>query len=116
MRCALLQFLKDRVADALRVAAQAGISEAQCFDAARFQELLPLRVVPALVRKTVLTAVQFDVQLGLLTEEIEAVIAQRMLAAKLVAAETSVAQPAPHELFRPSFNLSELAGALDLEP
>jgi hypothetical protein len=51
---------------------------------------------------------------GLLAKEIQIVTAERILAAKFVAAEATVAQPAPHELFRPRFNLAKLAGALGI--
>ena len=60
-----------------------------------------------------LAAVQFHIQFRFLAKEIELVNADGMLAAKLVAAETPVAQPAPHELFRPGFILAKLAGAGD---
>jgi hypothetical protein len=36
-----------------------------------------------------------------------------MLAAEFVAAKTPGAQPAPHELFRPSVIAAKLSGALD---
>ena len=67
-----------------------------------------------LVGKTVLAAVQFHIQLCLLAKEIQIVNAQWMLAAEFVAAEPPVAQPAPHELFRPGFNPAKLAGASDV--
>ncbi len=55
-------------------------------------------------------AVQFDRQPCFLAKEIQIVNAFGMLAAKLVLAETSVTQPAPHELFRPRF-LPQSTGA-----
>jgi hypothetical protein len=36
-----------------------------------------------------------------------------MLTAEFIAVETPVAQPAPHELFRPSVIAAKLSGALD---
>src|SRR5689334_8643057 len=113
MWCARLQLVKDRVADALRITAQIRIPEAQRLDAARFQNFFPFLVVFALVRKTVLAAVQFDVQLRLLAKEIQRVNSHWMLTAKLVMAETAVAQPAPHQLFRPCLFLAELTGAFN---
>ena len=61
MRRAGLQFTKNRVADALGVAAQMRIPESQSLDAARLQKLFPLRVVFLLVGKTVLVAVKFNI-------------------------------------------------------
>jgi len=90
------------------------IPKPQRLDPARFQKPLPGGVVFALVGKTVLAAVQFDVQVGLLAKEIQIVIAEGMLAAELVAAEPAVAQPASHQVLRPRFLLAELPGAFDV--
>ena len=68
----------------------------------------------ALVGKTMLTAVEFDVQLRLLAKEIEKVFSNGMLPAKFVAAKAPVAQPAPHELFRPCLNLAQMTGAFSI--
>jgi len=68
----------------------------------------------ALVGETMLAAVQFHIELRLLAKEIERVIADWMLAAKFVAVETSSAQPAPHDLFRPCFNSAKLTGSFDI--
>ena len=68
----------------------------------------------SLIGKTMLAAIQFDVQCRLLAKEIKVVDADGMLTAKLVAAETPSAQPAPHEFFRPRFIFAKLAGALDV--
>ena len=113
MRRAGLQLIENRVADALRVAAQMRIPEPQCFNATGLQKFFPLRVVFALVGKTMLVAVQFHIQFRFLAKEIQIVNADGMLAAKLVAVEPPVAQPAPHEFFRPGFILAKLAGAGD---
>jgi hypothetical protein len=37
-----------------------------------------------------------------------------MLPAKFIAAEPAVAQPAPHQLFCPGFDLAKLPGAFDV--
>ncbi len=114
MQRAGLELVEDRVTDALRVASQMRIPEPQRFDAARFQKLFPFLVVSPLVGKTVLASVQFNIQLRLFAKEIQIVITDRMLASELVMAETSVAQPAPHQFFRPGFFFAKLAGALDV--
>jgi hypothetical protein len=114
MRRACLQLIENRVADALGVAPQMGIPEPQRLDAARLQKLFPFQVVFPLVGKTVLAAVQFDIQFRLLAKEIKVVNADGMLTAEFVAVEPSVTQPAPHELFRPRFIVAKLAGAFDV--
>jgi len=113
MRGANLQFIENGVADALGIAAQMRIPESQRLDAARLQKLFALLVMLALVGKTVLAAVQFNVQFRLLAKEIEKINAERMLAAEFVAAEPPVAQPAPHQFFGPCFLFAKLAGAGD---
>ena len=80
-----------------------GIPEPQRPDAARLQKLFALNVVFPLVGKTVLAAVQLNIQFRLLTKEIQMVNADGMLAAKFVVAEATVTQPAPDEFFRPRF-------------
>jgi hypothetical protein len=70
MRCAGLQLNKNRVTDALGVAAQMRVPEPQRLDAMRLQKLFPLHVMFALVRKTVLAAFQFHIQFRLLAKEI----------------------------------------------
>jgi len=114
MRCACLQFVENRVADALRVPAQMRIPESQRLDASRLQKFFPFQIMFALVGKTMLAAIEFHVQLRLLAKEIQIVNAQRMLAAELVAAEPPVTQPAPHQFFRPGFIFAKLAGADDV--
>ena len=114
MRRAGLQLIEDRVADVLGIAAQMRIPKTQRLDAARLQKLFALRVVFPLVGKTMLAAVQFHIQFRLLAKEIQIVNAERMLAAKFVAAEAPTAQPAPDKFFRPGFILAKLAGAFDV--
>jgi hypothetical protein len=108
---AFLQFFKNRVADALRIAAQMRIPEPQRLDAERLQKLFAFQIMFPLVGKTMVAAVQLEVQHRLFAKEIQIVNADGMLAAKFIAAETAVAQPAPHEFFRPGFLFAKLAGA-----
>ena len=105
MRRASLQLVENRIADALCVPPQMRIPEPQRLDAARLQKLFPLCVMFPLVEKSVLAAVQFHMQFRLLAEEIEIIIADGMLTTEFVAGESSVAQPTPHEFFRPRFFL-----------
>src|ERR1700690_1826255 len=114
MRCAGLQLIKNRVTDALRVAAQMRIPESQRLDAARLQKFFPFQVMFAPVGKTVLAAIQFHIQFRLLAKEIKMVYADRMLAAEFVAGETPVTQPAPDNFFRPCFFFAKLASAFDV--
>jgi hypothetical protein len=67
--------------------------------------------VSALIRETVLAAIQFNIQFRRFTKEIEIVFAKWMLSAEFVAIEPPVTQPAPYKLFRPGFLFAELAGA-----
>jgi hypothetical protein len=62
----------------------------------------------------VLAAVQLNIQFRIFAKEIQIVDADGMLAAKFVAGETPVAQPAPYEFFRPCFLFAKLAGAFDV--
>ena len=114
MRRARLQLIENRITDALRVAAQMRIPESQCLDAARLQKLFPFQVVLPLVGKTVLAAVQFHIQCRLLAKEIEMVNSGGVLAAKFIAGETPVTQPAPDKFFRPRFFFAKLASAFDV--
>jgi hypothetical protein len=114
MRRARLQLIENRVTNALGIAAQMGIPKSQRFDAARLQKFFPLHVMLALIGKTVLAAVQFNVQFRLLTKEIQMVNADGILVAKFVAAKATVAQPAPDEYFRSRFLFAKLAGAFDV--
>ena len=111
MRGACLQFVENQVANAPRIAAQLRIPKAQRFDAARLQKFFPFQIMLSLVGKTVLAAVQFNVQFCFLAKEIKIVITERMLAAEFVAAEPPGAQPAPYQLLCPRFLLAELTGA-----
>jgi hypothetical protein len=114
MRRTRLQLIENRITNTLGIAAQMGIPEPQRFDAARLQKLFALSVVFPLIGQTVLAAVQFNVQFRILTKEIQMVNADGMLAAEFVAAEATVAQPAPDEFFRPRFLFAKLAGAFDV--
>jgi hypothetical protein len=114
MRGAFLQFIENRVANALGVAAQMGIPEPQGHDPARLQKFFAFFVVFPLVGETMLAAIQFNVQSGLLAKEIQIVAADWMLAAEFIAAETPVAQPTPDKFLRPCFPFAKLAGAFDV--
>ena len=56
-----------------------------------------------------LTAVEFDVQLRFFAEEIQIIIAKRMLTTELVAAKPPITEPAPQALFSPGFSLTKPA-------
>ena len=112
MGCAGLQFVQNGVADALGVAPLMRVPEPQCFNAARLQKRLAHRVMLLLIWKTMLTAVQFNVQPSLLAKEIQIVNANGMLPPEFVAVEAPVPQPAPDEFFRPCFLNAEMACAI----
>ena len=78
----------------------------------RLQKFFARQIVLPLLGKTVMAAIQFNVQFRLLAKEIQIVITDGMFAAEFVIADPAVAQPAAQQLFRPGFNLAELAGAL----
>ena len=96
-----LQLAEDRVPDRLSLAPETRVPKPQHLDAQGGKELLPLRVMVSLLWKSVLTSIQFNRQPCLFAEKIERVFADRMLSAEFVPAESSPAQPAPHELFCP---------------
>ena len=108
-RRASLQFTEDRVPIHLSLAPETRVPEPQHLDAKRSEELLPLRVMFPLFWKSVLASIQFNRQPRLFAEKIERVFADRMLSAEFVTAESSPAQPAPHELFCPGRLLPENA-------
>ena len=112
MGCAFLQFVKNRVADTSRIAAQGGIPKAKHFDSARVQISSALGVMILLLGMTVTGAIQLNGQGGFPAVEIEIVNALSVLAAKLIAIETPASQPAPHQLLCPSLFFAEQAGAL----
>src|ERR1700722_6046494 len=91
-----------------------GIPESQRFDAIGLQKGLALGIVILSVRKTMLAAVQFEVQSGFLAKEIKIVQANGMLTAEFIAVEAAVTQPTPDKFLRPSFFLPESAGACNV--
>jgi len=58
--------------------------------------------------------IELDGESRFFAEEIEIVNSFGMLATELVAAKTPVAQPAPHELFCPSFSFAERSSTGDI--
>jgi hypothetical protein len=89
MRRACLQFIENRVANALRVPPQMRIPEPQSLDTSRLQKFSPFCIMILLVGKTVLAAVEFNCQFRLLAKEIKVVNTKRMLSAEFVASETT---------------------------
>ena len=67
-----------------------------------------------LVGMSMTGTVQFNGETCFFTIEIEKVKAFVVLAAEFVVGETTVTQPAPHKLFRPSFLFTECAGAFNV--
>jgi hypothetical protein len=59
---ALLQFVENLVADGLSVPPQAGIPKSERLDPQRLQKSLPFQIMLLLIRKTVLSTVQFNAQ------------------------------------------------------
>ena len=102
MRGARLKLVEDRVTDAPRVPPQMGIPESQRFDAIGLQKGLALGIVILPVRKTMLAAVQFNVQGRLLAKEIQIVNPDGMLAAELHISHAFGSQITPEDLLRGS--------------
>ena len=73
----------------------------------RYPKFLPLCVVCLLGGKSVLAAVQLNIQFRFFTKEIQVVVTERVLAAKFIATEAAISQPPPHQLFRPGFLFAE---------
>jgi hypothetical protein len=105
-----LQFVENGIPDHLGIAPQLGIPIPHSLDATGFQKFLTLKIMLSLIGKSVLAAVQFHIQFGFLTKEVQKVNSQRMLAAEFITVEPPVTQPTPHELFGPGFFLPENAG------
>ena len=77
------------------------------------QVFLTFGIVIQLAGMAVPGTVELDGKARFFAKEIEKVNSLRMLASEFVTAESAVAQPAPHELLRPSLILAKLAGAGD---
>ena len=90
MRSAFLQRPPNRLANGVVFAAQSGIPEAKHFDAARLQPGVTLHIFGLLSGRAVLEAVQFDVQPGFQTKEIQDVGPKWMLPAKFMACKIPV--------------------------
>ena len=93
MRQAFLQFLENGVTYGLRIATQMRVPKSQRLDPLRLQKPFPRRIMRLLLRKTVLTAVEFNIEFGLFTKEIQVIIADEMLATEFIAAKPTVTQP-----------------------
>src|SRR5439155_25000938 len=96
----------------LSLAPETRVPKPQHLDAQRGEKLLPLRVMFALFCEPVLSSIEFNRQPRFFAEKIEGVSTNRMLSAEFVTAETSPAQPAPHELFRPGRFLAQDASGV----
>ena len=109
-----LQLAENCVTDRLFFLSQAGIPKSEFLDSLRTEKARSLKVMSLLRGKAVASTVEFDGEEGLLAEEIQRVVAERMLTAKLVAAESSVPKPAPHELLGPGLPSAQGASTLGL--
>src|SRR5581483_8038008 len=103
MRRSTLQLPEDRIANHLLVPAQARIPEAKLLDSDRRQKLCPLFITRPPAGMPMTTAVHFDGQRCFMAIEVDHIIAERKLTAKLVSAESAIAQPTPHQLFGPGW-------------
>lgn len=112
MWSAFLKRVEDHIADMLLLSLQLPIPKTKFFDAHRDQELCSLRIVSLLGRLPVMAAIKFDGETGFHAVEIEVVNPTRMIASKLVSAETTILQPTPHEFFSPCLLLAQRAGAI----
>ena len=113
-RRAFLQRIENHIPNKLLLSSQLPIPETKFLDAHRSEKLHPLGIVRLLPGKAMMSTIQFDGKAGLLTKEVEVVNSTRMTAAEFVDAETSVAQPTPHELLGPSWLLPQRAGAFSV--
>ena len=112
MRRTFLQRIKNHITNELLLPAQLPIPESKLLDSHGSQELRPFGVMGLLFGKAVLSTVQFNRKTCLAAVEIEEVFPNRKTAAELVSAETSVAQPTPHQFLSPSRLLPQSAGAV----
>jgi hypothetical protein len=106
-----LERVEKHITNKLFLPPQLRIPKAKLLDAHRSQELGAFGVVGLLVGMPVLPTIKFNGETGFHAIEIEVVNPARVIAPKLVGAETTVSQPTPHEFFCPSLFLPQCAGA-----
>jgi hypothetical protein len=101
MRSPLLQISPDCIPNKTNIL-QLGVPEAARPNVPRLQVLVTRGVPLAVFRKTMLTAIQFQIVSRLCAKEIQPVSADLMLAPEFVGGEPPVPQDGPQFLFRPS--------------
>ncbi len=107
----LLKRMEDHITNKLLLSPQLPIPEAKLLDAHRSKKPRPHGIVSLLPGKTMLPAIKFNREACFHAIEVEEVNSDRMVAAELVGAETTIAQPAPHLFFSPSLFLPQRASA-----
>ena len=110
MRRAFLQRVENHVTNKLLLAPQLRIPEPKLLNTHRGEELCALRIMRLLGRMPVVSTIEFNGEAGFHAVEIEVVNPARMVASKLVTAESPGSQPTPHEFFRPRLFLPQRAG------
>jgi hypothetical protein len=112
MRSTFLEGIEYCVTNPFPFLPEPGIPEPQFLDAPALEILPSFSVMHLLFGMTVSNPIQLDGQSGLLTEEIERVTTDRMLAAKLVTVKSPITKPTPHQFFSPSGSFAQCASAL----
>jgi len=110
VRRPLLQRVENRIANGLAFATQSPIPETQFPDSKSFEEPRSFCVVGLPGRMPVLEPVEFNREPGLFAEKVQQVFSDGMLAPELVAGESPVSQPPPHEFLGPGGLLAPGAG------
>jgi len=105
-----LQRVENHVTDELLLTPQLAVPKAKLLDAHRGEKFGSFSIMSFLSRMPMMSTVQFDGETGFHAVEIEVVNPTRVIATEFVGAESSVAQPTPHEFFSPSLFLAQSAG------
>jgi hypothetical protein len=112
MRRTFLERVENHITDELLLSLQLPIPETNLFDAHRGEKFGSFSIMSLLSWMPMVSTVKFNGEAGFHAEEIKVVNPARVIASELVTAESPVAQPTPHEFFRPSLLLPQCAGAV----
>ncbi len=108
----LLQRVPNGVPDDIFFTSQPAIPKAKHFDSTSRQPSIAFHVALFGFRRSVLPAVEFDIERGFQTKEIEYVGRIGMLSAEFVCGESPITKPLPKKLFSPRVALTKSAGDL----
>ena len=102
MRHPLLKRIKNHRSNAFRIRSQFPIPKTHHSDAGLLEKLGALFILVLLGRKPVLSAIQFNGQLGLGAKEIQNIRSNWLLPSELVTRKSSITDPPPNRFLCPS--------------